>query len=469
VTSAARGRVERSVWGGPWVALAALLAGAAVLRLVGVRYGLPFAFLNPDEESIVPRAWRMAHGGGLDPGFFDYPSLLFYVLAPFQAWADEPSYLAARLVVVALGVAGVAAAWWLGRRAYGPVAGPVAAAGVAVATTHVAYSRMAVTDVPLTLGVTVALALLVSSRLEWAGLVAGLAAGTKYPGLFLVVPLVVLGWGRWRRLALSAGFLVAGFLASSPFVAVHPREALGDARRVQRLAGEGWLGFEDEGWAGFAFVDRLWDALGPALLVAALGLAVALVRRRPPDLALASFVLVSYAGLLASDAHFDRYTLPLVPALAALAGRLRSLAPVTLLLLVVPFTWSVREAHRLTRTDTRAVAHGWIERHVPASASVAADPSAPPLEGFRRVVRFALPGPGRPFDPQRSVDRLRRDGVEYVVVTGAVTDRVLAARERYPRESAFYDALRARTRRAYYLAPDGQLTGPWVAVYHLSS
>ena len=27
--------------------------------------------LNPDEQNIVPRAWRMIHGGGLDPHWFD--------------------------------------------------------------------------------------------------------------------------------------------------------------------------------------------------------------------------------------------------------------------------------------------------------------------------------------------------------------------------------------------------------------
>ena len=51
----------------PWIALLAILALAAALRLVGIRYGLPLAVLNPDEESIVPRAWRMGHGH-LDPG-----------------------------------------------------------------------------------------------------------------------------------------------------------------------------------------------------------------------------------------------------------------------------------------------------------------------------------------------------------------------------------------------------------------
>ena len=127
---------------------------------------------------------------------------------------------------------------------------------------------MAVTDVPLTLGVAVSLALMITGRLEWAGLAAGLAAGAKYPGVFLLAPLLLAGWGRWRRLAIAAGLAAAGFLATSPFVLVHPAQAWDDATRVQRLAREGWLGFEHDSWAGFAFVGRLWSGLGPALVVA---------------------------------------------------------------------------------------------------------------------------------------------------------------------------------------------------------
>ncbi len=103
-----------------------MLALAAALRLTGIEYGLPFPLLNPDERSIVPRAWAMVHGGGLDPHWFDYPSLVMYLLAPFQAWQDDPSYLAARLTMVVIALGGVAAAWWLGQRAYGPLAGFVA-------------------------------------------------------------------------------------------------------------------------------------------------------------------------------------------------------------------------------------------------------------------------------------------------------------------------------------------------------
>jgi 4-amino-4-deoxy-L-arabinose transferase-like glycosyltransferase len=431
-----------------------------------VTYGLPYPLLNPDERSIVPRAWEMAHGGGLDPGWYDYPSLVIELVAPFQLGLGDPSYLAARLVIVAVGVAGVAAAWWLGARAYGPLAGFAAAGFTAVATTHVAYSRTAVTDVPFTTLVTGSLALLVTRRLELAGAAAGLATAAKYPGVVLLVPLVVAGWQERRRLLFAIGLAAAAFVVASPFVLLHARDAWSDAARVSERAREGWLGFEGDGSAPVAFVDRLWEGIGPALLVAVVGLVLALVRRRQADLVLASFGLAYFATLLPLDAHFDRYVLPLVPVLGALAGSVRALAPVTLLLLVVPLTWSIRDGRELTRRDTREDAQAWIEQRLPAGARVAADPSAPPLDG-PVALRFELPAPWQEPDRRRDLATLRRRGIAYVVVSGAVTDRVRAAADDYPAEARFYDELERRARRVYRREPDGDHSGPWVAIYRL--
>ena len=80
-------------------------------------------------------------------------------------------------------------------------------------------------------------------------------------------------------------------------------------------------------------------------------------------------------------------------------------------------------------------------------------------------LRLPLPQEDRP-DPNRNLTRLRNSGVRYAIVTGAVADRVLAAREHYPAEAAFYDNLATLTDRLYYVQKDG-LNGPWVAVYHL--
>jgi hypothetical protein len=152
---------------------------------------------------------------------------------------------------------------------------------------------------------------------------------------------------------------------------------------VQQWAHDGWLGFENDHAAPIAFTGRLWDGFGPAFLIAVAGLAVALVHRSRADLVLGTFVLVYFANLLVLHSHFDRYLLPLVPALGALAGRLRSLAPVTLLMLVVPLTWSVRDAGDLTKTDARVVAQRWVAEHVPRGSYLAADSSTPDFSGYR--------------------------------------------------------------------------------------
>jgi hypothetical protein len=182
---------------------------------------------------------------------------------------------------------------------------------VAVETTHVAYSRMAVTDVPLTLAVAVALALMVSGRIELAGLAAGLAMSFKYPGIFLLVPLVVAGWRRWRRSGHRLAAAALGVLRHEPVLRRPPlerarRRAAGAAARPPGLA---------RVRARPHRADRVSrPPLGRARPGAARsvcsGLGVALAQRRRNDLILASFVIVYFLDLCTLGAHFDRYVLP---------------------------------------------------------------------------------------------------------------------------------------------------------------
>ena len=328
------------------IVLGTILLLALALRLVGARYGLPYPLLNPDEASIVPRAWRMGHEGHLDPGVVRLPLAADGAARSRAGLLHEPSYEAARAAAILIGVGGVAATWWLGRRAVRDRAAIVGAAAVAVSTTHIAYSRVAVTDVLLTLAITLALALALDGRLGWAGLAVGLAASAKYPGVLAAAPVLVAGWGRWRSLGRGAVLAVTAFAVTSPFVVLHARAAWHDISHVQRLARDGWLGFEQDPATPIALLDRAWQALGPLLVLAAVAIVVALVRRARSDLVLLTFVAVYLVYLLPLNAHFDRYVLPLVPVLAVLAGSIRLTVPVALVLLVVPLVWSVGDARR---------------------------------------------------------------------------------------------------------------------------
>jgi hypothetical protein len=300
----------RSAWGRPEGWLVALLAGAVALRA----YRLDRA--PAPNRARVAEAWGLVHGGAKPH------HALAWLLAPSQVWQGAPSYADARIAMLVLAAAGLAAAWWLGRAAYGTAAGFVAAGAVAVDTAHVAASREVVAAVPLAALVAVALALLAAGRIELAGAAAGLAAAVDYPGWLLLVPLVAVGWGAWRRVAV--GVVLAAVLSAPAWLALDDRFGGG---------GRGWPAL-------------VWHSLGPVLALSALGFAGALVARGRADVALASFVAAYGLYLVALPDDRARYTLPLVPALGALAGRFRSLAAVALLLLVVPLTWSIREARR---------------------------------------------------------------------------------------------------------------------------
>ena len=392
----------------------------------------------------------------LDPGWYDYPSLLMYLVAPVQALA--------RVAVVRRGARrrGRRSASWesplRGGSAGGPTArapGLIAAAAVAVATVHVAYSRMAVTDVALTLGITVALALALAGPAR-VGRRGGRAGGLgKVPRRRRRrCRCSSAGWGQWRRLLAAAAPRRAGLRADEPVR--RPPRGRRVGRRLARAAAR------PRGLARLrarprhaARVRR--PALGGPRPVLAR-------RRRRPRRRAASAAAgpiscsprssLAYAlYLLPLEAHFDRYVLPLVPVLGVFGGRIRPLRPLAAVLLVVPLVWAVGDARELTRTDTRVRAAAWIEAHVSATALLAADPSTLPLER-RRVLRLELPGPGRPVRPETATSAaLRAAGVRWLLVSGAVADRVLAARDRLPRRGGA-STTRSRARApAFEAAP----------------
>ncbi len=180
---------------------------------------------------------------------------------------------------------------------------------------------------------------------------------------------------------------------------MHPGEAVSDWWTALEHVREGTLGFEHDSFSAVAFTAHLWDALGPALVVAAAGLVVAIARRGKADLVLLSFVVAYSLSLLPLGSHPDRYVLPLVPVLGVLAGRFTQLAPVTLLLLVVPFTWTVRDTRELTKPDTRASAVARVEREA-GQAPLVVDPGLPAAGAG--VVRLELPQRWS-HDPRRDV------------------------------------------------------------------
>jgi hypothetical protein len=452
--------------------LLAILAVAAALRFAGIGFGLaapdagptlhPLA--RPDEQYL----WNLGLGiyaGDPNPHFFLYPTLLPYLLAAADtatvaaaSWLHgsreavelallrDPRVLILidRGIVAAIGTATVLLVHRLAAAAFGWTTGCVAAALLAVAHLHVRDSHFGVTDVPLAALVcaTLLLALRIASRglvrdYALAGLLAGFAISTKYPGALLVPALVAADLvGRARgparprqRLAIGLALVPLAFLAGTPFALLAwPEFREGIVGQLQAQSGPDWLGV-DLG-SGYAHHLRftLWHGLGPPLLLASLvGVWVALRRAPRPALVLLAFA-VPYALVLGrGPLVFARYMVPLVPILCTLAAvaivaavgwlpRRRLLASLALAALVA--APSLREAidsgRVLARPDSRVLAARWLREHVSPDATVllvGAVFADPPIFLRGRKAYDPYPWPPRAFAgrlPLPTGPRLRR-------------------------------------------------------------
>lgn len=463
------------------VAVIALVAIALAVRLVGITSGLPFAY-NPDEElHFVPPA-AAAADGRLDPGYFENPSGLTYLLALVlrvryvgrdvtDVLASDPGsvYLVGRIVVALLGTLLVLLVHLAGRRFFGQAAGLGAGALMAVGFLPIHYSRQALNDVPTMLPVAVALVacLLAYEHGRWrdvllAGVAVGVAAATKYTAgpVSLVVALAVLCRVLERRerpvracvLLGGAGLLCVGtFLLLNPYLVLHFSLARSQLNGQSAQAASGKLGQVGSAWSTYP-ETLLWGLGALPVAMALVGLVLALRGDRAPRvraLLLAVFPLVLVAYLSTQDRFFARWLLPAYPALAILAGhgmarvaglvrrhagpRLRVVAPgvVVAVVLAQPVLDLAHHATVVSRDDTRTQALAWIRSNIPAGSRVVVEPSFPAnyLEGVD-VVTYPIARPYQTYElglEPGLVDVYRNSGYCWVVVTSFQRDRGLAA------------------------------------------
>ncbi len=383
------------------------LALAAFLRLWGIDYGIPHPTIRPDEERVVGRAQTIFATGNWRPGSFFYPSLPFYLDALalhayygaekllgryhepqdflFDIAVTRPGlhYRISRFVSAAAGAATILAVYAFSLAAYRRQrAALLAAAALAVCHVHVRDSHFATVDVLATLFVTLCL-IFACRALErptaynfaLAGVLAGLAASSKYNAGLVAIPIGVAAFYRGReatnRLVIAAAASIAAFALTSPYVILRFggfRSDMGFLEDFLYRSGELAL------WEHLRLT--LPHGLGwPLYVVSTLGLARAVVRRRAEDVVLLSFAIPFLALVSSVRMTFPRYVLPVVPVLLVFAAeatgsilerisspRLRALAGAAgALLLLAPSLLDSAAFDRIAaREDTRLQASSFI-------------------------------------------------------------------------------------------------------------
>jgi len=424
-------------------ALVLLLAGALLLRVIGLQYGLP-AVYNPDEAAIMARALSFAKGT-LNPHNFLYPTLYFYVLflwvgaylafvwltggvasvlALQQLYFTDPTgiYTAGRLLGAIFGTLCVVALYRLGTALYGRTAGAIAALFLAVAPLAVRDSHYVKHDIPATLAVTLACLAItriwprlpppgrVRNDVILAGAACGVAFSTHYYCVFLALPLAWAIVQRWRddgwqfvsRHLVTAGVVSAVvFFALSPFLLVEPVVAWRDIAANRRIVID--RAVQSGAFApGLRYLEMLWsDSIGRGVTaVALLGTSIALFKSWKEAVLLLLFP-VAFFGFITNTAPASRYLNPVLPFVALFAAR----ALVTLegfrlpraVMWVIagsigvgPLLASIRSDQFFTQADTRQLAQRFIAEQVPAGATVLVQPYSVVLTQSREGLLEAL-------------------------------------------------------------------------------
>ncbi len=407
--------------------LGCLIAMGLVLRLVGLRFGLPELY-HADEPIVVNHA--MAYGtGDLNPHFFQIPPLISYLLFVIYgvyflagciigkfpnagAFADlflsDPTsfYALGRFLLGAL--PGAATVWVvaiLGKRVVSVRAGLWAAAMMSVCFLPVRDSHYIYTDIPLSLALVIALIAIlrihergVRKDYLWAGAMVGLCTAIKYNAALVGGAYFLAHWLRQTSLRekIVSGQFWAGVGASlAVFIVTNPFAVLDFSFFIQSFAAQGQAqGFV--GWTHHLSYSLVGGMGGYALAAALIGAGMTLVQKNTKACILLGFLIPFYLGITFLGQEHDRYALPLIPFLSVFLGIFIEgvlpyfSAPATLnqswkpsrrlvfigcivFFLLPMFIKSAYSDWLFLQPDSRTLAKRWIEANVAPGTKIALD------------------------------------------------------------------------------------------------
>jgi hypothetical protein len=422
-----RARVARLPHPSGWTAaIGGVLLVTFLLRIWGVRHGMPYAFNADENAHFVPKAIAL-FGHSYNPHYFVNPPAYTYLLhivfsvwfggrdGVYEAYATDPEsvFVVAR---VTAGVVGTIAVWLLyicGARLFDRRVGLLAAALFGVAFLPVFYSHLALNDVPtlapICLAMVGAAGILRYGRVAdylVAGAGLGFAAAFKYTGGIVLLPILGAAAAQFlaqggrrpalRGLALAGAAALIAFLVANPYALLSFSEFKDGLDHQTTVADDaiGKLGLTQDNGVMYYLWTLTWG-LGFIPAFAALGAIVPLwrdERRLIWVLAPAPILFLLFMG--SQTRFFGRWLIPVFPMICLLASyamleladglsrRRPALRPtfVALAALLLVGQGVVACLHNgivLSRKDTRISTREWMVDNIPAGSKIVVEPVVP--------------------------------------------------------------------------------------------
>lgn len=403
--------------------LVLIIFAGLFLRVWGIDFGLPHVF-HQDEAMAINKA--VSYGSGdFNPHNFQLPPLTSYILFIFyglfyiiglgfrfftdtdsflKLFIQEPTifYIIARVLLGVLpGVFSVACVYKIARIIANKRAALLSAFFLSVAFIHVRNSHYAYHDIPLALCLILAFIYLFTyldtgkiKDLFAAGVIAGIAAGFKYNGALIIIPVLILPWPCRKKPGMDKGLIIrySLYFLSGFFIfcfLTNPYAVFDYKSFIQSLLFER----QAHGFTGWFYhiSYSCFEGIGVLMtLLSAFGLLLFLFSGDKRKQAIGLFVLLSYISIVFFGQKHERYILPMVPFLLVMAAfcvdkllaglmhkqqRVMAAAFLIVLLTAATTAKSVYSDILFTRPDTRAMAAEWIKQNIPEGEGIALDHS----------------------------------------------------------------------------------------------
>jgi 4-amino-4-deoxy-L-arabinose transferase-like glycosyltransferase len=478
------------------VFLAIVLIIAFLLRIWGINYDLPYIF-HPDEPFSMGIILNIFKSGNLNPHFYDYPSLFFYINAfvyiPYYlvgkvlgifasrndiltpiliimgvSKAQLPStVLLGRITTMIFGLATVIVTYLCGKHLTGKKrVGLLASLMTAVTVPNVNLSRFITPDIMTGFFVIASFlgSVLVYQRGKTryyliAGICAGLAASTKYNGVLALFPLILAhifyyGKSALRNKNIYIGVAVCGlaFLAGTPFAVIDFPSFFAGLMYDNLHYSAGHPGMEGDTLK--YYLNYMWTTGGMLYLLSISGIVKGFSSRTKEVILLSIYPIIYFIFINRYIVRNDRTFLLMTPFMFLLASvfldnlftyfsRVSSetwrrasgfgLAGLLILAIGWPVSVTVSNTQKLTSVDSRTTARIWIENNIPIGTKIALESYSP----FIDPARFSVQGFVKIID--HDAEWYFENGYKYLVFSQGMYGRYLNQPESYPLEVALYN------------------------------
>ncbi len=502
-----------------------LIALGLALRIYFIHWGLPEIYEEATPMMVALNFWNTGGNGiDLNPHFFNYPALTFYLQFAIQAicyfighllniYKDFPSFISDQtlLVIIAratsvlfdLGTAVVL--YFLARRLLDNRLALLSALILIFNPLHIMEAHLIQVDTVLTFFSILALLFIVKAfetprkqLFIYAGIAIGAAAASKYTGAMLLLVYIIAfalrfdtfqkALARWNDKSMLWGIIVAiaTFFVFNPYILLDFSQFQADFSFEQYHVSYGHLGvISSQTTLGYYLIDILGNYFGWGLYAFML-LALFLIwkKRDKKYYIFVAYPLIYLLVLSNWQMRAERYILPIFPILILLgsigivlgwdwlASRLTKRTPaqyaliiIGLLVVLQPSVASYTYLHSLSLKDTRTLTKDWIKNHIPKGASVASGPYGVDFEPNKYEM---LEIPFLAFESQRVAAFYNTrwyEDLDLLITSDYDYGRYLKEPERYKDFLPFYDTLQAYWKLEFQVLPGEDKTGPAFWLY----